>query len=129
MVTIAHQIRRDKIYTVYYSADTVIKIKGMENATGADLAVGQRIAAVGEPADEGTVLAKRIHVIPGRATGVFTRYPVATDGGTVDITPTSTATGSATPTPIVSPNPSATPEPTIEPTVGPTVQPTPPPGP
>lgn len=116
-ITLAHQIQRERVYTLLVDAQTVIKIKGVEEATLADLAVGQRIAAVGDLNEEGKLIAKRIHVIPGKATGIFEKQPVATPSAT--ITPTSTP--SATPTTTVEP----TPTPTLEPTATPTETPTP----
>lgn len=101
IITLAHQIHRERVYTLLVDAQTVIKIKGTETASLADLAVGQRIAAVGDLNEEGIIVAKRIHVIPGKATGLFEKYPVATPSAT--ITPTSTP--SATPTEEPSPTP------------------------
>ena len=105
-ITIAHQIQRERTWTLQVTAQTVIKIKGIEGATLVDLAVGQRIAAVGDRNDEGILVAKRIHVIPGKATGVFEKQPLATPSGTLTGTPTSTP--SATPTEEISPTPTAT---------------------
>jgi len=106
-ITLAHQIQRDREFIVYTNEFTIVTSKGNE-VTLATLAPGMRIAAVGHPQDDG-ILAKRIHVIPGLATGVFTKNPVATLsatpslGSTPSATPTSTA--SATPTETLTPTP------------------------
>lgn len=132
-VVISHQIQTERAWTIYYNTGTVVKIKDVENATGADLKVGMRIAAVGEPLDTGGLLAKRIHVIPGKAIGVYEKQPEASEGGNLDLTPTPVATATATPetTPEVSPSaePEATPTSTEgaepSPTEIPSVFPTP----
>ena len=74
---------------------------GIEGATLADLSLGLRIAAVGDLNEEGLLVAKRIHVIPGKATGIFEKQPFTAPEATGTATPsaTPTATGSAT-TPI-----------------------------
>lgn len=120
VITVTHQIQRERIYTLLTSEQTVIKLKGVTDATLADLQVGQRIAAVGDLNEAGGLVAKRIHVIPGKATGIFKKQPLATPSATA--TPaTSSATPSATPTATVSATPSPTQEatPTATPTVGP----------
>ena len=111
VITISHQIRQERINTVYVNGLTVISIKNIPDATFANLALGMRIAAVGEPTDEG-ILAKLIHVIPGKAIGVMNRFQTATAGGTT-ISPSPVATGTATPVPSLSPQPSATATPTV----------------
>lgn len=106
-ITLAHPVHRERIYNLLISAQTVIKIKGITTATLADLQIGQRIAAVGDLNENGVLVAKRIHVIPGKATGLFEKYPLATPSAT--ITPTSTP--SATPTLIATPSPTSSPTP------------------
>jgi len=120
-ITIAHQIHRERTWTLLVNAQTVIKIKGTTDATLAELQVGQRIAAVGDLNEEGLLVAKRIHVIPGKATGLFEKNPLATPSGTLTGTPTGTP--SATPTTTVEPTPTPTLEPTITPTETPTSTP------
>lgn len=108
VLTIAHLIHRDRVYTIFVDDLTVIAMKGKEAATFADLVVGQRIAAVGAPTDSG-LLAKRIHVIPGKATGVFQKQPLATASGTLTTTPSATVAATSTPSPQLTATPSPTP--------------------
>ena len=109
IITLVHQIQRSRIYQVSVNEQTVYHIKGIATGSGslADLAVGQRIAAVGDLADDGGILAKRIHGIPGKATGIFRRFPIATPSAT----PSGFATPSATPT--STPSATFTPTPTL----------------
>lgn len=98
-VTVSHLIQRDRTWIVLVNAQT--QITGKDTASGsATLAVGMRIAAVGQPTNDG-LLAQRIHIIPGKAIGVFNRFPVASGSGesSPSATPAETATPSATPTP------------------------------
>lgn len=115
LITLVHQIHRERIYSLLTNEETVIKIKGLTETTLADLEIGQRIAAVGDLNEEGILLAKRIHVIPGKATGIFEKSPISTP--------------SAIPTPSEETTPTATPiitiEPTIEPSPTATTSPTP----
>ena|SRR3989344_2621270 len=83
-ITLTHRIQTDRVYTVYFDSNTIIKSKSSATSSAA-LAVGQRIAAVGILKDVG-ILAKLIHIIPGRT-----------------VSPVPTASLSATPT--VSPTP------------------------
>lgn len=92
ILNIAHQIHRDRTNTVFTDSSTIFKIKGIENGSLANVQVGNRIAAVGE-ATEGGILAKRVHVIPGKATGIFRRLPVATLSATPSATPEATSSG------------------------------------
>ncbi len=98
VITLSHQIQQDRTFLVYINSFTTISIKNTESASVSALTTGMRIAAVGEPVNEG-ILAKLIHVIPGKAIGVFNKQPVATDGGAVLLTPSPIATVSATPIP------------------------------
>lgn len=127
VVIISHQIQSERAWTIYYNAATVVRMKGNDSATGADLTVGMRIAAVGEPFDGGGLMAKRIHVIPGRATGVFNKQPEASDGGDLDLSPTPVSTVTATP--VVSPEATPTAVPDVSPTPTSEPEPTPTPAP
>jgi hypothetical protein len=78
-ITIAHQTQQDRTWTIYYNDSTTITGKASKqgedaeasgSASGASLAVGARITTVGIPTDDG-ILATRIHIIPGKATGVY----------------------------------------------------------
>lgn len=120
-ITVAHQIQRDRLYKVITNAQTEITGKSSEasasaeasgSATPLQLAVGMRIAAVGENVN-GSIVAKRIHIIPGKAIGVFKKNPVAT--------PSASLTPSGTPSASLSPSstPSATPISLIEPSASP----------
>ena len=96
-ITLVHQIQQDRIYTVYYNAATVVTMKGAESTTGANLTINMRIAAVGELSGGG-ILAKRIHVIPGKAIGVYNKSGIATGSGLLTVTPSPEATQTGTPT-------------------------------
>lgn len=106
-ITLTHQIQTERVYTLLVDSQTVIKIKGTESATLVDLKIGQRIAAVGDLQANGNLLAKRIHVIPGKATGVFKKYPTISPGITLTVTPTATASVTPTVTP-AEPSPTPT---------------------
>ena len=69
-IIIAHLIHKDKpTTTVKVTADTKIKIKGKDPATLSDIKVGDKVAASGTVDDKGIITAKRLFVIPGKATG------------------------------------------------------------
>ena len=116
-ITLVHQTQRERTFTVIYSDITSIKSKTIEasgSATTSLLTIGQRIAAVGDLGQNGEILAKRIHIIPGGAGGIFKKQPLATPATpsvSLMATPSASATVSATPvasvsaspTPIVSP--------------------------
>lgn len=114
VITVAHQIHRERVNQVFVSDATLIKMKDNPSATFADLAVGQRVAAVGYPTDGG-LDATRIHVIPGLATGIFDKQPVGSGSGeTLTVTPSITDTATPSPTfePVVTETPTLTPTPT-----------------
>lgn len=120
-ITLEHQTQTNKVTTVYFNSQTVITGKDLTGSGSASLKVGLRIAAVGEPADNG-ILAKRIHIIPGKAIGLFENRPVITTAPE----PTKTARTSGTPIPTITggATPSATPTTTITPTATNTPKPT-----
>ncbi len=119
LITLVHQIHRERTYILTTNEATVIKVKGVTDATFADLVVGQRIAAVGDLDETGTLVAKRIHVIPGKATGIFKKAPL-------EIPEEATPSPEATTSPTLAPSPTATPSsPTVTPTVLLTPTPTP----
>ena len=107
-ITLTHQIQKDRTFTVFFDSNTLIKSKSTASSS-ATLAVGQRIIAVGSLKDAG-ILAKLIHIIPGKATGVFNR-PTASPSASPSATPVLTPTIAPSPTPTASP--SATHTPTI----------------
>lgn len=108
-LTIAHQTHRERIYQVTADAATVIKLKGVQDAIFSSLQVGQRIAAVGDLTSGGGILAKRIHVIPGKAKGIFRRFPVATSSAQPSASASATPTASASATPEASSTPEPSP--------------------
>lgn len=130
-ITLVHQIQRDRTFTVIVDSQTAIKIKGITDSTLDSLQVGQRIVAMGDTDGAGAILAKRIHVIPGKATGIFKRFPIATPSATLTLFPTITSTPSATVsgtpelTPTTTPSVSTTPSATLSPTTIPSSTPTP----
>jgi hypothetical protein len=117
MITVAHPIQRDRVFDIYHNINTLITIKGVDSASASALTVGMRLTSVGEPIDNG-ILAKRIHAIPGKATGVFTKNPVATESADPDpsTSPTISPTTTTTPAPVT---PTATNTPTPSPTTEP----------
>jgi len=106
LLTISHQIQQDRVYLVLVTNETFIKIKqtvATGSASISNLAVGQRIVAVGDLGANGEIIAKKIHVIPGKAIGVIKKQPIATSSPTLKSSPGPTATLSATPAVKVSP--------------------------
>jgi len=106
-ITVVHQIHRDRVYTVFFNESTLIKMKDATATGSGQLQPGQRIVAVGDLVPGG-ILAKRIHVIPGKATGIFKKQPFATPSGgtgTPSGTPPPPATGSGNGTPSATPPP------------------------
>jgi hypothetical protein len=110
-ITLVHPTQPGKTFSFLVDVSTVIKIKGMENATTANLEVGQRVVAAGILNQSGVLLAKKVHVIPGRATGLNNKNPLATPSATLSVTPTLSSSPSATPT--INASPSATPTTTL----------------
>ncbi|MDP3998733.1 MAG: DUF5666 domain-containing protein [bacterium] len=108
LLTLSHQIQRERTSSVAVNDQTVIKIKGLEDATLANLEVGQRVAVMGDLDEGGVLLARRVHVIPGKATGIFRRLPVSTPSATLTVTPTATETATPSATPSVEATPSVT---------------------
>lgn len=108
-LTLVHQIQRERTALVVYNDQTVITSKsskeGTPSASLTTLQVGQRITAVGDLVD-GKILAKRIHVIPGKATGIFKKLPLATPSASLVATPSASATASALPSGLPSTLPS-----------------------
>lgn len=120
-IQLTHQIQRDRLYNVIFNDRTVVTAlgsSGSANLVTTLIQVGQRIIVMGNAADNGDILASRIRIIPGKATGVFVKQPV-TPFPTMTIAPTPISTPSATPTvtvtPTATPSPSVTPSPTVTP--------------
>ncbi|MDH7476511.1 MAG: hypothetical protein QHH09_03510 [Microgenomates group bacterium] len=76
IITLAHQIQRSRIYTINTNDQTQIVIKDVNNPTINNLSAGQRIIVIADKTQTEIFLAKRIHVVPGQATGIFERLPV-----------------------------------------------------
>jgi hypothetical protein len=112
LITLAHQIQRERHYAITVDDQTVFKINGTIDAALSDIQVGQRLIAFGDINPDGGIVARRIHIIPGLAEGIVDRLPV-TPAITVapSITPMATLAPNATPsaTPAVTATPSATP--------------------
>lgn len=116
-LTIVHQTKRERKYQVVVSDKTVVKMKSSTNLTISNLRVGQRIIVFGELDSSGTILAKRVYVIPGGAIGIFKKQPLAVPSVNLSGTPTPTEMPSATvgPTAILDTPPLVTIAPTEEP--------------
>lgn len=110
VITLAHQIHRERTYTVIVNSETYIQSKSSVSSTSATLSasdsavsslsglqVGQRIVAVGDLDQTGGIIAKRIHIIPGKATGIFKKNPLSTPSASLIATPSAIATSSASP--------------------------------
>lgn len=98
VMTLAHQIHRDRITQVLIGDAAVIKFKKDKDASSsATLAVGLRVVAIGDLNDSGQLVAKKIIIIPGRAVGIFKKNPLASGS----------ASASAVPSPTLTPTPSA----------------------
>ncbi|RJR24350.1 hypothetical protein C4578_03120 [Candidatus Microgenomates bacterium] len=108
-ITLTHQTQRDRISNLIVTESTEIKIKGAETGTLSDLAPGLRIAAVGDANSEGVLEAVRIHVIPGKATGIWENRPLPSQSQDGTGSAIITATNFPTPTQSLTVTPSATP--------------------
>lgn len=102
-ITLAHQIHRERHFNLLVDALTEYKLKGIEAASLADLEIGQRLVAVGDLDEAGYITARRIHIIPGKATGIFKKLPVATESAELNPPDDSTPSGSQESTPSASP--------------------------
>jgi hypothetical protein len=126
VIRLAHQVQRERQSSVTVTDLTKFVVKGVDNPTLAQIQVGQRIIVTGNLSPAGDIIATRVYVIPGKASGIFSRQPV-TPYPTLTPLPTSVSTPSATPATTLSPTPSPTltPTPTPSPTPSPTVTPEP----
>ncbi|MFC1711338.1 DUF5666 domain-containing protein [Patescibacteria group bacterium] len=119
-ITIAHQTQRDRVTTILINNDTAYKLKGVEDASLTDLTLGQRIVVIGDRDEAGVLTARRVHVIPGKAIGIFKRLPVATESAELESSPEATPASSPESTPSATPEnspealPSIEPSPTLE---------------
>jgi hypothetical protein len=101
ILTVSHPIKDNPRYKVQVIGTTIIKMKGLPSPILGDIKVGDRIAAVGDWSGD-ILVAKKVHVIPGKAIGLFGRL------ATKSATPSATASPSATATPSATPKPTAT---------------------
>lgn len=119
LLTVAHQIHRERITQVLVTGSTFIKTKdqvsspsaSMESSASAapsTLQVGYRIVAVGDVDASGVLVARKIHVIPGRAVGIYRRFPIASASASPSVTATPTATLTASPSAAPTSSPSGT---------------------
>ncbi|OGD92366.1 hypothetical protein A2697_02670 [Candidatus Curtissbacteria bacterium RIFCSPHIGHO2_01_FULL_41_44] len=93
ILVVSHPIKDNPRYNVEVVEGTIIKIKGLEAATIGNIKAGDRVTAVGNWSGD-NLIAKKVHVIGGRAIGLLERI----------------ATGSATPSASLSPSPFSSPE-------------------
>lgn len=87
-LTVTHQIQRNRVFTVILNSQTVIKFNGVADATASAIQVGQRIVAMGENTGNNTIVAKRVIVIPGKATGILEHEPLPTETPEATASPT-----------------------------------------
>lgn len=128
-LTITHQKQLARSYQVQLGSTTIVTQKGATESASIQLAIGQRIIAIGTP-EKGILLASRIHIIPGKAHGIPPLPTISIATGSPTIVPTDTITptegisptiSEPTPTVIptetisVTPSVTSTPEPTITP--------------
>lgn len=127
-ITLAHQIHRDRVYQIAIDSTTAVTMKGVANATIANLAIAQRVVVIGSAKETGIYTATAIHIIPGKATGIFNKQPVVAPTSSLTVTPETSITPSlsVTPTGTISgtPGPTITNVPSLTPVLSPTVTPT-----
>ena len=68
LITLTHITKTDRLYSVIVGKDAKIKIKGQEEATLTDIKVGGTLIASGSVDKNGKIIAKRVFVIPAKAT-------------------------------------------------------------
>lgn len=107
-IVVSHPIKDNPRYTIQVTGNTFIKIKGLVSATIADINLNDRLTAVGNW-DGDVLVVKRIHVIPGRAIGLFEK--IATESATPSATASATPSGTPSASPLESPLPSVAPSP------------------
>lgn len=69
-LTLIHLTQTDRTYTVKTTDETVIKVKGTDAATIADIKTDDVVVAIGSVEKDGTITAKRVFAIPGKFLGV-----------------------------------------------------------
>lgn len=73
-LTLIHQVQTNRQYQIVLNENTIYKIKNVENPTVIDLKTGYRIVVIGDNNDDSSITAKRIHVIPAQADGIFLKH-------------------------------------------------------
>ena len=91
LLTLRHP-KTQKTYQVVVNAQTKITGKGLINPTATDIQIGNRVAAVGTVDEAGKITAKRLHIIPGLARGLFGTQPSTPSSRRLSPTPTPTPT-------------------------------------
>ncbi|OGY22058.1 MAG: hypothetical protein A2113_02485 [Candidatus Woykebacteria bacterium GWA1_44_8] len=69
-ITLTHLTQTERTYTVKTTNETVIKVKGVDTATIADIKTDDVVVACGPVEKDGTIVAKRLFAIPGKFLGV-----------------------------------------------------------
>ncbi len=100
-VTLTHPTRAGRQFTVLTDTHTIFTFKNTAISL-AEITVGSRLIAVGDTTGPDSVLARRILLIPGNASGLFVNHPLATPSAVPETfltsTPAPVASPSATPT-------------------------------
>lgn len=86
IINLVHQIHRERTFQVIFGDATLIKFKSEVSSDSAKLQVGQRIVAVGDLNASGQLVAKRIHIIPGKAGGILKKNPIASGSASPEAT-------------------------------------------
>ena len=109
VLTLRHP-NNQKISQVVVTSETIITGKGLSSATVDNIQIGNRVVAVGTVDETGKITAKRLHIIPGLARGLFGTQP-STPSNKPATPPGLWKRVTGTPTPTVTP-PTLTPTPT-----------------
>lgn len=75
-LTLIHQVQNNRQYQIVIDENTRYKVKGVENATIADVKTGFRIIVIGDNNDDSSITAKMIHVIPAVAEGILIKQNI-----------------------------------------------------
>jgi hypothetical protein len=113
LMTLSHQIHRDRLSNILITGAQIFQPKTQGATASATLQVGQRVIVFGDLNGSGQLVAKRIRIIPGKATGVFNKNPLSNPSGTPSALPS--ASSSASPSATPEPSASASAEPTAAP--------------
>ena len=94
-IVVSHPLKDSSRFTIE-AALAKIKVKGIDAASAFDINVGDRVAAVGVWSGD-VLIAKIVHVIPGKATGLLEKVATGSASPTATPSATPTATPSASP--------------------------------